>query len=97
MFWESGLFWLSALLGSAVPIALIGGLIYRSVVTRETEKGNIVKGKGIGWQFIRYTVIGIALPITGVLALNNVLTGEAATIIAGSMGYAFGQSTKDEK
>jgi hypothetical protein len=51
--------------------------------------------KGIGWQIIRYTVIGMALPIAGILALNGVLTGEAATIIAGAMGYAFGQSAKD--
>ena len=53
------------------------------------------KAKGIGWQFIRYTVLAIAIPVTGILALNNALSGEAATIIAGAMGYAFGQSKKD--
>ena len=51
--------------------------------------------KGIGWQFIRYTVISIGLPIAGILALNDALTGEAATIIAGAMGYAFGKNGKD--
>lgn len=47
---------------------------------------------GIGWQFIRFTVIATALPITAVLALNSLLTGEAATIIGAAMGYAFGHS-----
>ena len=91
MFWESGLFWLSALLASAVPIVLIWGFINRNTVTRETEKGNVVKGKGIGWQFIRFIVLSISLPIIGLLALNNALSGEVATLIAGAMGYAFGK------
>ena len=91
MFWESGLFWLSALLGSAVPIVLIGGFINRVLVTRETEKGNVVRGKGIGWQFIRFTVLTISIPIVGMLALNDMLSGEAAALIGGAMGYAFGR------
>lgn len=48
--------------------------------------------KGIGWQFIRYVTIAISLPIAALLALNNALTGEVATLIAGAMGYAFGKS-----
>ncbi len=78
----------SIILALAVPGVIIGGYLNR--------RGNPSdKMKGIGWQFIRFTVIGIGLPIAGVLALNNALTGEAATIIAGAMGYAFGQSAKD--
>lgn len=50
--------------------------------------------KGMGWQFIRYTVLTIAIPVTAILALNNALTGEAATIIGGAMGYAFGNAGK---
>ena len=78
----------SIILALAVPGVIIAGYLNR--------RGNPSdKMKGIGWQFIRFTVIGIGLPIAGVLALNNALTGEAATIIAGAMGYAFGQSAKD--
>ncbi|MCH7710360.1 MAG: hypothetical protein IH903_01855 [Proteobacteria bacterium] len=78
----------SIILALAVPGIIIVGHLNR--------RGNPSdKMKGIGWQFIRFTVIGIGLPIAGILALNNALTGEAATIIAGAMGYAFGQSAKD--
>lgn len=85
MIWESGIFWLSALLALSVPIVLIGGLWNR----RAGEKP-----KGIGWQFIRYTVLAISIPIVALLALNNVLSGEAATLIGTAMGFAFGK--KDE-
>ena len=36
-----------------------------------------------------YDVIAISIAVAGLLALNNSLTGEAAAIIAGAMGYAF--------
>ncbi len=81
--------WVSGIIAIAVP-----GVILAGYLNRRGKSGDGMKG--IGWQFIRYTVIGIALPIAGVLALNNALTGEAATIIAGAMGYAFGQSAKDD-
>ena len=74
---------LSAILASAVPLALILGYCNRKQ-----------RGRSIGWQFIRYTVLAIALPIIGVLALNGSLSGEAAALIGGAMGYAFG---KDER
>jgi hypothetical protein len=48
--------------------------------------------KGIGWQFIRFMVLSTALPIIGVLALNDALSGEAAALIGGAMGYAFGKT-----
>ena len=79
--------WVSAILASAVPGVLLVG--YRN------RKGNAYDdAKGIGWQFIRYSVLCMAIPVTGVLALNNALSGEAATIIAGAMGYAFGKTDK---
>jgi len=80
--------WVSVILALAVPCVLIVGYLNR--------RGNPEdKAKGIGWQFIRYTVLAIAIPVAALLALNNALTGEAAAIIAGAMGYAFGKSDKD--
>ncbi len=51
--------------------------------------------KGIGWQFIRFNVICISIPIIGILALNGALAGDAATLIASAMAYAFGRSDGD--
>ena len=48
--------------------------------------------KGIGWQFIRYSVVVSSIPLIGVLALQKSLTIEVATIIATALGYAFGQT-----
>lgn len=77
--------WVSVILSLAVPGTLLVGYLNR--------RGNPDdKMKGIGWQFIRYTVLSIAIPVTAILALNNALSGEAATIIAGAMGYAFGKA-----
>lgn len=73
---------LSVLLALAVPIVLVGGFHNRLA-------GD--KPKGIGWQFIRLIVLALALPIIGVLALNGALSGEAAALIGGAMGFAFGK------
>ena len=73
--------WVNILLAGSVLAVIFGGLW-----NRHSRK------KGIGWQFIRYTVIGISLPIAALLALNDALSGEAAAIIAGAMGYAFGRT-----
>ncbi len=88
MFWESGLFWLSVVLASSVPIALIGGFFNRLAGRAP---------KGIGWQFIRFIVLSISLPIIGLLALNDALSGEAAALIGGAMGYAFGRKEEKEE
>lgn len=74
------MFWLSLVLALSVPIVLAGGLWNRT-------SGN----KGIGWQFIRFSVLTISLPIIGLLALNDALPGEAAALIGGAMGFAFGK------
>ncbi|KKJ78135.1 hypothetical protein WH95_01930 [Kiloniella litopenaei] len=71
------------LAGSVIVVLIIGHLNRKGGKDGET--------RGIGWQFIRYTVLSIALPIVAILALNNTLEGEAATIIAGALGYAFGK------
>jgi hypothetical protein len=73
--------WISIILSLAILAVIPIGLYSRG----KTEKG-------IGWQFIRFTVIAISLPVCALLAINNALTGEAATIIAGALGYAFGKA-----
>lgn len=80
--------WVSIILASAVPIVLIVGYFNR----RSNSDG---EAKGIGWQFIRYTILSISIPVTAILALNGALSGEAATLIAGAMGYAYGKGGKD--
>ena len=74
---------LSVILALSVPIVLIGGLYNRN-------KGG--KPRGIGWQFIRYTVLAIAIPIVALLALNKSLSAEVATLIGTAMGFAFGKT-----
>lgn len=86
---ESFGFWVSIILAASVLVVLLGGLYNRATA-------NEGKGLAIGWQFIRYTVIGVALPITALLAINDALSGEAATILAGSLGYAFGHKGKPD-
>lgn len=76
---------LSIALVLTVLVALVGGFHNRLA-------GELPKG--IGWQFIRFIVLSTSLPIIGLLALNGALTGEAAALIGGAMGYAFGK--KDE-
>jgi hypothetical protein len=47
--------------------------------------------KGIGWQFIRFSAIIVAIPIAGILALNGLLNEGISAILAGALGYAFGK------
>lgn len=72
---------LSIILALVPIVVVVGGLWNRTKL-----------GKGIGWQFIRFTVISVSVPLVAILALNNALTGEASTIIAAAMAYAFGKS-----
>ncbi len=67
-------------------LAVIGGGLIQRIITK----------KGIGWQFIRYTVIGVGLPICAILALNNSLSEGAVAIISGAMGFAFGKKSEKE-
>ena len=80
--------WVAAIIACTVPSVLIFGYL-----NRRGNQGD--RMRGIGWQYIRFTVISIAIPVTCILALYDVLVGEAAVIISGAMGYAFGQSAKD--
>ncbi len=74
----------SIVLAITVPLVVVLGYLNR----RGSEDEDT---KGVGWQFIRYTVIGMAIPVAGILALNGALTEATAAIIAGALGYAFGQ------
>lgn len=85
MFWESAKFWLSAILALSVPMVL-----YLGLQNRRGGEGD--KAKGIGWQFIRFSVLTITIPVVGVLALNDSLSAEASALIGGAVGYAFGKS-----
>lgn len=73
--------WISAILAASVPV-----IVFCAIRSRGE--------KGIGWQFIRFIVIAISIPILALLALNNSLTGEAATILGIAMAYAFGKSAE---
>lgn len=52
--------WVNILLVVSVLAVIVGGLWNRHQ-----------KKQGIGWQFIRYTVIGIALPISALQKLQQ--------------------------
>lgn len=83
---------ISIALASVIPIVLIGAFINRCVVTHESDSGNILRGRGIGWQFIRFCVLAAGLPLAGLLALKGLISGEAAiAFISAAVGYAFGK------
>jgi hypothetical protein len=75
---------LSVMLALAILIA-VGGSLWNRIKT----------GKGLGWQFIRYNTIATALPLVGLLALNNALTPAVTAIVAGALGYSFGKADED--
>ena len=75
---------------------IIGGLCNRYHAGKVIREDPLERrAKGIGWQFIRYTVLASALPIIALLALNDVLRPEAATLIGTCVGFAFG--SKEDK
>ena len=76
------------LLAAAVPIVLVGGLATRIFNKKKTSQGDVTFGKGIGWQFIRFTVLGTGVPIIGLLALNGTIGGDVASGTAQSLGMA---------
>ncbi len=78
--------YVSIILALSIPLVLIIGYYNR-------KGSDDQKTKGIGWQFIRYNVLCISLPLVGLLAINGVLTGEVATVIAGIVGFAFGKTS----
>ncbi|MFP4004235.1 MAG: hypothetical protein ACLFV8_10700 [Alphaproteobacteria bacterium] len=65
-------------------VGLIGGFANR-----------IALKKGIGTQFVRFMTIVVALPIAAALALQNMLTEAAVTLVLGILGYVFAGAKKD--
>lgn len=53
--------------------------------------------KGIGTQFIRYIAMVLALPIAACLALQDLLTEAAVSVISGALAYAFAGAVRDER
>jgi uncharacterized membrane protein YbhN (UPF0104 family) len=87
--------WVSIVLASAVPIVLVGGLLQR-VFYRRVDEGVTKTGLGIGWQFIRFTVLATGLPLVALLAVKGQLTGEVVAIYSAALGFAFGKSGRDD-
>lgn len=87
--------WVTVLLAAAVPVALLGGAANRLFVSETITEGGkttVKRGKGIGWQFIRYCLLSSAVPIVAVLALRNKMDSHAVyAILAMAIGYAFGK------
>jgi len=75
-----------ATLFTLISIILAVGAASLPVVALVTHRAEL------DWQFIRFTVVCVALPIVAIMAMGGVLTEAAAAIIAGVVGYAFGHS-----
>jgi hypothetical protein len=52
----------------------------------------LIGGKGIGWHFIRFNVVTIALPLAGILTISGNLSDGVLALISGVVGFAFGKS-----
>ena len=78
------MFVVSVILAVAVLLLII-------VAASSRINGKRGRFKGIGSKFIRFTVVSTSIPVVGILALNHIIPGEAATgIIGAALGYAFG-------
>lgn len=77
-------------LSLSVIILIVSGLITRCLPWKV--------GKGIGWQFIRYNVVVITLPMIGLLIMTDKLDSNiGATIFTSILAYSFGKAAqKDE-
>lgn len=77
---------ISILLALTIILSTAGGLYNRTKLS-----------KGIGWQFIRYSVISTSIPLLGILVLNGQVDSDSATpIIAGALAYAFGKNEQKD-
>ena len=87
--------WIAIFLASAVPIVLAGALINRCIVTHvHKETKQLQRGRGMGWQFVRFCVLVTAIPVVGLLALKSMISGEVAVGFFGAaLGYVFGKVT----
>ena len=74
-------------------IVALGSMITLGIAVH----GRNMQSKGIGWQFIRFNSIMLALPLSAILALTETLNASSATILAGALGYAFGRPGDEER
>ena len=75
--------WVSVVLAIAVLFVLYFG-----------HRNRTNNGKGIGFRFIQYTVLGISVPIVGILALYEIFPSEVA---AGLIGVALGYVASERR
>jgi hypothetical protein len=77
-------------------VGIIGAFINRCVVTHvNKETRQLLKGRSIGWQFIRLCVLLTGIPVVGILAVRGVVPGDVAVaFISAGAGYAFGKAGK---
>ena len=59
--------------------------------------GRLKSGKGIGWQFVRFTTILTSVMVTAILALTGALSEGIVAILASALAYAFGKAGDGEK
>ena len=84
--------WVNVVLGLSVIVVLVGGIVTRYIVSKHGGSG------GIGWQFIRYTVLAMSIPIVALLALNGKLADSAtAALIGAAIGYAFSRAEEADR
>ena len=74
----------------------VGLLALTVIIPVMAMTGRLVQSRGIGWQFIRFNTIIVAVSVAGILGLYGLLTEGAVAILAGALGYAFGKSGSDE-
>jgi uncharacterized membrane protein len=81
---------------SVYPWLLVGLLILAFAIVVGGLFNRYKTGKGLGWQFIRFTVLGITLPLVTILALTDKFGAETAGIFGAAIGYLFGKDAGDD-
>ncbi|WP_412554917.1 hypothetical protein [Shimia sp. MIT1388] len=77
------------------PYLLMGLLVLAFVFVIGGLFQRFKSEKSIGWQFIRFTVLGTALPLIAILALTDKFGAETAGIFGAAIGYLFGKEDKE--
>jgi|SRR5215471_5136805 len=89
--------WVSILLAAAIPVALIMSGIERWTAPQIRDKkavldgrGRVVRGRGYGWQAIRYVAVATTTPLVGLLAVRGLLDRNAYAFVAAVLSAVFG-------
>ncbi|MGR3635412.1 MAG: hypothetical protein ACU0BK_05730 [Shimia sp.] len=78
-------------LANLMPYLVFGLLLLAFVFVAGGLFQRIKTGKSIGWQFIRYSILGMALPLVAILALTDKFGAETAALFGAAIGYLFGK------